>query len=73
MSPSRSAAGPAWLWITAWSFQGLALLGVEALRIESPTARFLVSGALAAIPLVGLYLALHRRARSRNVADSPDT
>ncbi len=59
--------GPAWMWWTAWSVQGLALLVVEILGFsERPLLRFVAAGLLAGIPLAILYAALQRRYRRRN-------
>jgi len=63
-SPSQSPAGPVWLWFTAWSLQGVVLLGVELLGMEGGTAKFLLSGALAGVPLIGLYWLLKRRGQA---------
>lgn len=47
--------GPWWLWVAAWSAQGLGLLVTEAARLESAVLRFSVTGLLAALPLAALY------------------
>ena len=56
-----SSPGPIWLWFTAWSLQGTGVLIVEALDVADPTTRFLLIGAAAALPLLGLYEVLRRR------------
>ena len=59
--PSQRGPGSPWLWLTAWSVQGGAILSSDALGLEPGIAKFLVTGLLAAVPLVALYLLLLRR------------
>ena len=62
MSQTRTSTnpGPWWLWVTAWSFQGVALLIVNLIELEGWFLELSVAGCLAAVPLVALYLFLLR-------------
>jgi hypothetical protein len=60
-APSPKDVGPLWMWFTAWSLQGVGVVGANALGIEGDVARFLLMGVFAAVPLVGLYWILRRR------------
>lgn len=53
--------GPPWMWLTAWSLQGLVVLGANAIGVEGDVARFLLMGAVAGVPLASLYWVLRNR------------
>jgi hypothetical protein len=59
-----SDPGPTWMWTTAWSLQGVAVLGTAAAGIEGEFAQFMLMGVAAAVPLVGLNLILRNRPAS---------
>lgn len=56
--------GPIWLWFSAWSLQGTGVFLVGALDVEPGLTQFLLTGLVAAVPLVGLYLLLRRLGQS---------
>lgn len=64
---AKTHPGPAWLWGTAWSIQGLAILAVDFLEFQDRAVSFVVSGILAGLPLLGLYVLLLRRGRRRSL------
>ena len=64
---AKTHPGPAWLWGTAWSIQGLAILAVDFLEFQDRAVSFVVSGVLAGLPLLGLYVLLLRRGRRRSL------
>ena len=60
MSQTRKPThpGPWWLWVTAWSFQGVGILVVNQFEIEGWFLELALMGCIAAVPLVALYLYL---------------
>ena len=62
MSQTRKPTHPGalWLWLTAWSFQGVGILVVNQLEIEGWFLELAVMGCFAAVPLAALYLFLLR-------------
>ena len=52
--------GPWWLWVTAWSFQGVGILVVNQIEIDGWFLELVLMGCVAAVPLVALYLFLLR-------------
>ena len=52
--------GPWWLWVTAWSFQGAGVLIANLVQIEGLFLELVVTGCIAAVPLLALYLYLLR-------------
>ncbi len=61
VSPS-SGPGPVWWWALAWGLQGAGMVWFEPLETVADVGRFGAMSAVAAVPLVALYLTLARRA-----------
>jgi len=57
----KTHPGTWWLWVTAWSIQGVGVLVTDAMGLEGTILRFTVTGFIAALPLVALYWLLLRR------------
>lgn len=53
--------GPGWWWASAWSLQGLGVVGVHLVGLSSDAARFALTGAVAGLPLLALFWLLRRR------------
>jgi hypothetical protein len=61
-TPRRSGPpGPPWMWVTAWSFQGLGIIIADRIVAEPGIPRLVATGLLAAVPLLALYLLLGRK------------